>query len=277
MPLAHLLNDALTRPGWGIIRNSVVGDCSEGISSDCVRSQGCLDGTTLVSRRLRRGLRRPKLYALVWVLILAAISAHGVVRDPESYLESGLVVLSTQKASAAIYNPYSTVGQSLITTSAAMVESLTSPQSQTLVRKAGGAAEFSLTLVNFYNQDYPEYADPLATLTAQSADPVAAHRTFKAVLDVLRRLLAERQVGVRPLDRVSIQVVGDTGPVIQAGSLKRSLAAFGLLTVIAVGMLTRFFDRHQSLLTRLPSQYLAYWRFSNQVASHRMPRGGRSR
>jgi hypothetical protein len=209
-----------------------------------------------VSGRVRRALLKPWLHALVGVLTLATVSAYNIARAPETYLESALVVLGARNTSLTD-NPYSTVGASLITSSAVMTESVMSPQSRARVREAGGTTDFSLALVNYYNQDYPNYSYPFATLTAQSTDPAAAHRTFLAVLRVLRRLLAERQAGVSPRGRLSIQVVGDTGPVAQPGSLKRSLAALGLLAAIAVGMLAKFLDRHEDRLAVLPRQLIS--------------------
>jgi hypothetical protein len=189
--------------------------------------------------------------AMLGVLVVAAVPAFSIWHSPDTYHEDAVVVL-TARDSLSIDNPYPTVSQSLVTTSAVMVEDLMSPHSQALVRKEGGTAEFSLALVNYYNQDYPNYSYPFATLTVQSAALPALHRTFTEVLQVLRRRVAQRQADVRPQSRISIAVVGATGPVSQPGSRKRSLATLGLLAAIASGLMYRFLDRHPRLRIRGP-------------------------
>jgi hypothetical protein len=181
--------------------------------------------------------------AVAGVLILATGTAVAVDHGPPTYLESALVIL-VARDTPRLDSPHSTVGGSLITTSATMVQSVMSARSMTLIHGAGGAGNYSLALVNFYNQDYPKYSYPFATLTATADRVAAARQTFSAVLRTLRRLLADRQAGVRPSGRISVRVVGETGPVRQPGSPKRSLAGLALLAAIAAVMVSRRAGRH---------------------------------
>ena len=75
-----------------------------------------------------------------------------------------------------------------------------SPPAQRQIDAAGRGASASLALVNLYNEQYPDYGVPLATLTAASPVAADAHRTFVAADPVLGLLLAARQkqLGVRP-------------------------------------------------------------------------------
>lgn len=109
-----------------------------------------------------------------------------------------------------------------------------------------GTAQFSLALVNSGDEEYADYSYPFATLTAQSTSAYVAHRTFMAALQVLRKLLEERQalVGVPLRSRVSVNVVADYGPVIQSGSSKRVFATLALLAVMAIAMISILLDRH---------------------------------
>jgi hypothetical protein len=197
----------------------------------------------LMSQRAWRRIASHRLCAVAGVLILAALTAVAVEHDPPTYLESALVVL-VARDTPRLDGPGSTVGESLITTSATMVQSLASARSMTLIHEIGGTSNYSLALVNFYNQDYPEYSYPLATGTATADRAAAARQTFSAVLRTFRRLLADRQAGVPPAGRISVLVVGDTGPVLQPGSPKRSLAGLALLTVIAAVTVSRLAGRH---------------------------------
>jgi hypothetical protein len=191
-----------------------------------------------MSQRAWRRIANPRLCAVAGVLILAALTGIFVEHGSRTYMDSALVVL-TARDTPRLDGADSTAGESLITTSATMVQSLTSARSTTLIRQAGGTGDYSLALVNFYNQDYPEYSYPLATLTATADSPAAARQTFSAVVQTFRRRLAARQAGVRPSGRISVLVVGDTGPVVQPGSAKRSLAGLALLAIIAAVMVSR--------------------------------------
>jgi hypothetical protein len=232
------------------------------------KPRGGINGATSVSGRIRERLVRPQVYPLVGVLVLAGASAYAIRHTPETYLESATVELDARNLLAA-HDPHDKAGQSivsagavnqsLITTSAMLTEMVMSPQTDAAVRRAGGTAAFHMALVNFYNQDYPEYVYPLTTVTTQSASPAAAHRTFAAVVAVLRRLLAARQARVPRPGRIFAQVTGDTGPVAQPGSLKRSLAALGLLTAIALGLLSSFLARHQARLARALTRARRSW------------------
>jgi hypothetical protein len=196
----------------------------------------------LMSQRAWRRIVSPRLCAVAGVLILAAVTAVALEHGPPTYLESALVVL-VARDTPKLDGPDSAVGGSLITTSATMVQSLTSARSMTLIRDAGGRSNYSFALVNFYNQDYPEYSYPFATLKATADTVAAARQTFSAVLRTLRRQLADRQAGVPSSGLISVRVVGDTGTVIQPGSPKRSLAGLALLTVIAAVMVSRLARR----------------------------------
>ena len=196
-----------------------------------------------MGQHARRRLASPRLCAVAVVLILAAVTTIAVEHGPPTYLDSALVVLMARDT-PRLDSPHSTASGSLITTSATMVQSLMSAQSRTLIHEAGGTSDYSLALVNFYNQDYPEYSYPFATLTATAGTVAAARQTFGAVLRTLRRLLADRQAGAPPSGQISVRVVGDTGPVLRPGSPKRSLAGLALLTVIAAVMVSRLARRH---------------------------------
>jgi hypothetical protein len=226
---------------------------------------------------------RPQVYPAVGVLILAGASGYAIKHTPETYLESATVELDARDLLAA-RGPHdkagqslvsaSAVNQSLITTSAILTQILISPQSAAVVRRAGGTAEFHVALVNFYNQDFPEYTYPLTTVTAQSTSPAAAHRSFAVVIGVIRRRLAADQARVPRAGRIFARVTGDTGPVAQPGSLKRSLGALGLLTAIALGLLPRVLARHQARLARALTRARRRWPPADRIAPRPRPEEG---
>jgi hypothetical protein len=221
-----------------------------------------------VSFLARRGFPPCHIYVMVVGLMLLFVVSKGVEHAPATYVDSATIVFKTNKASLAL-NSNSTVDGSLITTDAASVESLMGSQARVLVRQAGGMANFNLSLANFDNQDFPDYSYPLATLTTQSASPAAAYRTFNAALKVLQHLVAGLQARVPQPDRISLIVVGATGPLRQPGSLKRSLAAIVLLTLIGMGMLSNFLNRNRNWLRILPRRDRPM--ATKHIPRHRVP------
>ena len=181
--------------------------------------------------------KRIRLTLVVATLLLAAGAGYGIEISPPTYLESATVELLLPKAENAP-NAYYIFASSLITSGEVMVQILMSPAAQRQISAAGHGASVSLALVNLYNEEYPDYGVPLATLTAASPVAADAHRTFVAATRALGLLLAARQkqMEVPPLDRISAQILGDSGPVIQTGSRARVFGGLALLAAIAAGL-----------------------------------------
>ena len=136
------------------------------------------------------------------------------------------------------------------------MRAMMSPETQRRVRDDGGTAAYSVELVNGYNQDYPDYSLPDATVTTQSADPESAHTTYVAVAQQLRQLLTSMQehAGVPPRNRIYAYIAAETGPLVQVGSPKRVYAGLILLTLVAIFMVAVFLDRRRGLArVRLPA------------------------
>ena len=186
---------------------------------------------------LGKARKRLRLTLVVATLVLAAGAGYDIEISPPMYLESATVELSLPKAQNAP-NAYYMFAPSLITSGEAMVQILMSPSAQRQIGAAGRGASVSLALVNLYNEEYPFYGFPLATLTAASPVAADAHRRFVVAARMLGRVLAaqQEQAGVPPGDRISAQILGDSGPIIQAGSRARAFGGLALLTAIAVGL-----------------------------------------
>ena len=141
---------------------------------------------------LGKARKRLRLTLVVAMLLLAAGVGYDIEISPPMYLESATVELSLPKAQNAP-NAYYMFAPSLITSGEVMVQILMSPSAQRQIDAAGRGASVSLALVNLYNEEYPNYGVPLATLTAASPVAADAHRTFVAAARVLGLLLAARQ------------------------------------------------------------------------------------
>jgi hypothetical protein len=174
---------------------------------------------------------------MVATLLLAAGTGYDIKISPPIYLESATVEFSPPKVPNAA-NAYYVFAPSLITSGEAMVQILMSPSVQHQIGAVGRGARVNLALVNLYNEEYPNYGVPLATLTATS--PVAAdtHRTFMVAARTLGLLLAARQeqAGVRPGERITARILGDSGPIIQTGSRVRVFGGLALLAAMAIGL-----------------------------------------
>jgi hypothetical protein len=192
--------------------------------------------------------KRHRTAAIVAVLVFAVGVGHDIKDTPSTYLESATVIFSMPKSLAAP-DAYSSLAPSLIASGAVISQIMMSPQSQRRIRAAGGTAAYDLALINLFNGDYPEYSNPAAMLTSDSPNSAIAHRTFMVAAGLLGHLLAARQAqaGVSPRNRISAQIIGDTGPILQAGSPKRVFGGLALLTVVAVCGVWRFPGRRDAL------------------------------
>jgi hypothetical protein len=181
------------------------------------------------------------------VICLAAAAGYDIKRTPPTYLESAAVIFSLPKSQTAP-DAYFLFASSLITSGAAMTQVLASSQVQHQIRKASGRASVSLALTNLYNEEYPNYGEPLATLTAASPSAAHVHRAFKVAVRLLGNVLAARQAqaGVPPRNRILARVIGDTGPMVQAGSPKRVFAGLVTLVFMAVSVLWGLLGRREA-------------------------------
>jgi hypothetical protein len=186
---------------------------------------------------LGKARKRLRLTLVVAVLLLAAGVGYDIRINPPMYLESATVELALPKTQNAP-NAYYMFAPSLITSGEVMVQILMSPSAQRQIGAGGRGASFSLALVNLNNEEYPHYGVPLATLSAASRVAAAAHRTFVVAAHVLSLLLAawQKQAGVPPRERISAQILGDSGPIVQTGSHARVFGGLALLAAIAAGL-----------------------------------------
>jgi hypothetical protein len=194
--------------------------------------------------------------AVVAVVLVTAGAGYDFKRTPPTYLESATVVFSLPRSQDGP-NAYLEFAPSLITSSEAMTQSLLSPRVQRQIREAGGTASVSLALVNLYDEEYPNYGVPFATLTVAAPSAANVRRTFVVAVRRLERLLAGSQesMGVVRRDRISDQIVGDTGPVIEAGSAKRVFAGLGALALVAISALWNYLGRRSASQARADASY----------------------
>jgi hypothetical protein len=194
-----------------------------------------------LSRDAQRSVLR--LVAVLVVSLVGSGAAYDIASTPPTYLESGTVVFSLPK-SLTSPKAYFIFANPLITSSEVIVQSLMSPQDQRQIRDAGGTASVTMALVNLYDEEYPDYGVPLATLTAASPSAAHAHRTFMIAARRLGDLLAARQAaaGVTRRNRITALVIADTGPAVQTGSSKRVLAGLVLLALVAIAGLWGIID-----------------------------------
>ncbi len=201
-----------------------------------------------------RARRRWRLGAMLLVWVVAAGAGYDLVKLPPSYLESATVILSLPKSESSP-KAYYAYAIPLITSTQAMAQELTSPQAERQISEAGGSGRVDLQLMNLYSEQYPDYGVPLATLSAASPSAGNAHRTFVIAVRRLVSLLAARQAeaGVTRRNRISAEIIADTGPLVQTGSRKRVLAGLAALALMAVAGLWSLIDRQErgKTVTRL--------------------------
>lgn len=202
-------------------------------------------GSRAVSRAGNPCRKRAWLRAgtAVMVLFLAGLG-YQIASSPPAYAEGAAVVFSLPRSQTSP-NAYLMFAPSLIASSEAMTQILLSPQAQQQIREAGGTANVSLALVNLYDQEYPNYGVPLAHLTVSSESAESVRPTFAIAVRLLYHLLAvwQTKMDVKPHNRISAQIVGDTGLTVQVGSRKRVIAGLAVLTLVAYSACCGWLDR----------------------------------
>ena len=185
-------------------------------------------------------LMRRHAAALMIVLVLAAALGYELKHAKPMYNDSSTVVFRTSA------NPFGT-GNGFLVTADLTARSMMSPQSEQLVRQAGGTVNYQVSLVNLYNIEYPEYSVPYATISVTAPDPADAERTYSAAMQVLTKELKARQAGdgINPVNQIGVHVMSaTTGSVPLSGYPKRTFGALAVLTIIAAFLIAAFLDRH---------------------------------
>jgi hypothetical protein len=178
----------------------------------------------------------PRILAIALTLAITAGIGVYIVRSRPSYVESATVLFTTPNLNSS-EAAYTWQAQSLISTGSVISRIIMSPQAKRKIILAGGTAAYSLTLINLYNQDYPDYSYPEATLSASSANPASTRRTYLIAKQMLVKTLAswQRRAGAPRRHRIVAQVTDDSGPVARTGSRKRALAGLLLLGLVLGG------------------------------------------
>jgi hypothetical protein len=132
---------------------------------------------------------------------------------------------------------YTMRADSLIATGSVMSQIVMSARTRDQIAAAGGTASYTVALINLFNQDYPDFSYPEATLTVTSPDPAVTHRTYLVVKRTLTAVLAgrQRQAGATPASAIRVRFIDDSGLVAQKGSRKRALAGLLVIALVAYG------------------------------------------
>jgi hypothetical protein len=196
---------------------------------------GCNGGGAM--NPLGKARKRLRLTLVVATLLLAAGVGYQIKISRPVYRESATVEFFLPNTLNAPKDYYM-FAPALITSSEVMVQILNSPSAQRRIGAAGRGASVSLALVNLYNEEYPNYGVPFATLTAASPVAADARRAFVAAAHMLGLVLAARQEQARvpPRERISAEILEDSGPIIQTGSRARVFGGLALLAAMAAGL-----------------------------------------
>jgi hypothetical protein len=197
-------------------------------------------------------LVRRHLIAVLAVVIVTAGVGYYLKSSTQPYQDSATFVF-TSPPSSAFPNPYASFGGSLVEAAGVIAIQMMNSQSKREVSAAGGTAAYNVGLQNSYNLEYPDFSDPDVIVSTSSTDPAAAARTFTAVTQVLERELTTRQTQARVprFNYIGLRILGQTGPLSQKGSTKRSYAGLLFLAIVAVLSIAGFLDRYSIPLRRL--------------------------
>jgi hypothetical protein len=176
-------------------------------------------------------------------LIMVTLSYQLVHEDP-GYAESGTVAFTAPKSSVAMFQ--NTAG--LMAVEEAAAGYMAGPQAEQQVRAAGGTVPYNVSMLNSYNEEYPNYSLPYATILVTSPHPAAVEQTYDAVLNVFVGATekVQQQAGASPSNEVKLTVITEpSGAIAEGGSNKRAYAGLGILSLIAIFLTAKLLDRRR--------------------------------
>lgn len=200
-------------------------------------------------------LVRRHVVAAAIVFVVAAGVAYSIKHTPPTFEDNATIVLAPPDPtlSPPYANPYAPpFGPSLIITGEVMVKWMTGAQGQQLLQQAGVSNDFAVSLINFSDLEYPLYGEPNLTISGLGEDPTSAHNALVTGARIFEQGLIsqEEHAHVPPTYRIATHMIGDSGPVVQLGSNKRTYGALAALTIIALYMILKMIDRQSALLRR---------------------------
>ena len=204
-----------------------------------------------------------KSLAVFAVVAIAAAAAYDIKTTPPIYSDGATMVFYVTRQMTTSPERENSINQSLVTT-----EVMFSQTTADYIKTIAGKVQIVAFPCNRFNLEYPDYEEQCATLTATGPGATAADRGFFLAYQVLKSRLMRLQAsaGVRPRDRIRTYLVGVSGPEPERGSRARVFAGLGLLTIIGVLTVSRFFE------LRRPRMRIRRHRQARQ----RRYRGGRS-
>lgn len=187
------------------------------------------------------------------VMLVASWVGYNLNNSALRYSESGTVIFTVGSSAQNATTLHPSYRDPIIATEIMMTEQMTSQLERFRIRAAGGTAQFDLTPFNLYDMQYPNYAEPIATLTATSPSWPVAVRTFGLAFRDLSALLTRIQAtaGVSRKDRIRALITDEEGPIKQSGSRIRVLAGVALLAIVASFTIANFMDRRRAAVTDL--------------------------
>jgi polysaccharide biosynthesis protein PslJ len=188
-------------------------------------------------------LIRRHFIAVGVVLLIALGIAYVFKQPPHAYEETGTLALTP---ASSVPDSFGT-NHSLILTGEVMVKWVAGAQGQERLRQAGVDDRFNVTLLNYANEEDPVYKQPYLIISATADSQMAAHDAFTAGIRIFDDGLVTQQVNARvaPDERVTAELLEDSGSVLQPASTARVLGGLAFLTIVAVYMTASFLDRRQ--------------------------------
>jgi hypothetical protein len=231
-----------------------VGCAGQGVEDHAGALAGGWDEARPVSLSGAFGLLRRHFIAVLVILLIAAGVGYSFKHTAPTYAETGTMVF-LPPTSGAHPNAYAAVGGSLLEAAGTLAASAMSPQEQQMVQAQGGTTQYDVELLNSYNLQYPNFSNAYLVVTTTSTDPVAVHRTYNVVTQLLNKQFRQQQAAsdVAQNNRILIVTAGNTRPLAQPGSSKRALIGLAILTIVAVFGVAAFLDKHPIRLRKIGS------------------------
>jgi hypothetical protein len=188
--------------------------------------------------------------AVAWivVLIIAAGAWHDIKAAEPTYSDGATVIFSLRHPMTNSPAKVNIIDESLVATEVMIAQTTVQ-----YIKIAHAKVQIVAFPCNRSNVEYPDYEEQCATLTATAPGPAVVHGAFWLAYRMMESRLLRMQVNARviPRSRIQTYLVGMSGPIAQPGSRTRVYAGLGMLALIGILVVTRYFALRRNPISRV--------------------------
>ncbi|MFC4031162.1 hypothetical protein ACFO3J_06710 [Streptomyces polygonati] len=195
-------------------------------------------------------------YVLVVAMLLTALGAYHVLRPPQEYLSSAVIVVKPP-VTGNQPNQLANLQPPVAAVSYAIIEQLRSPAGAAELAAAGVRGRYALIPRNSGTSVTPAYLIPSLQIQSREEESAAADNSAYTIISVYRHHLSALQTAqhIPPASQMTAELLVPPSSVLESGTKSRALAGVALSGAVGgvlAALWTDRFARRRSPLYRGP-------------------------